>query len=62
MLVLSRKENESVVLTLPNGEEILLTVVAIDHGKVRIGFKAPRDVKIFRTELLDRAQAEKQEV
>jgi carbon storage regulator len=51
MLVLSRKENESIVLTLPNGQEIVVTVVEIDRGKIRLGFEAPLDIKIFRTEI-----------
>jgi carbon storage regulator len=49
MLVLSRKLHESVVI---NGD-VRVTLVDIDRGKVRLAFEAPRDVPIFRTELLD---------
>lgn len=48
MLVLSRKEGEEIVI----GKDIVITVVDIEHGKVRLGISAPRDVPIFRKELL----------
>jgi carbon storage regulator len=34
------------------GDNIVLTVVDIDRGKIRLGIEAPRDVGIFREELL----------
>lgn len=37
---------------MPDGTVILLTVCRIDQGKVRLGFEAPLDVVISRTELL----------
>ena len=47
MLVLSRKPGEEIVI----GDNIRVTIVAI-HGKsVRLGFTAPHDVAIYRTEL-----------
>ena len=48
MLVLSRKLGEKIVI----GENICITVVDIDRGKIRLGIEAPRDVPIFRQELL----------
>jgi len=50
MLVLSRKKNESVIITLPDGREIVVVVVEIDRGKIRLGFQADADVKIDRRE------------
>lgn len=50
MLVLSRKVGEKIYI----GENIAVTVVEVDRGKVRIGIEAPRDVPIRREELLDR--------
>lgn len=47
MLVLSRKEQEAILI----GDNILVTVVRIGPGKVRIGVQAPDDVKIMRSEL-----------
>jgi carbon storage regulator CsrA len=57
MLVLSRKTNESVVITTPSGERIEVTVIEYHSTgfapKLRLGFKAPKDVKIYRKELLE---------
>ena len=51
MLVLSRKECEKIVIgNAPNA--ITITVVDIDRGKIRIGIDAPREVPIYRHELL----------
>lgn len=48
MLVLSRKLGEKIYI----GDNICITVVDVDRGKVRLGIEAPRDVPIFRQELL----------
>ncbi len=48
MLVLSRKLGEKIHI----GNNICITVVDIDRGKVRLGIEAPRDVPVFRSELL----------
>lgn len=50
MLVLSRKSGESVVI----GNGITVTVVAVEAGRVRLGFNAPREVLIHRTEVYQR--------
>lgn len=52
MLVLTRRENESLVI----GEDIKLTVLAVKGGQVRIGIDAPRDVSIHRQEILVEAE------
>ena len=48
MLVLSRKLGEKIYI----GDNICITVVDIDRGKIRLGIEAPRDVAIYRQELL----------
>ena len=48
MLVLSRKLGEKIFI----GDNICITVVDIDRGKIRLGIEAPRDVPIYRQELL----------
>lgn len=54
MLVLARKTGEVVIVTLPDGREMRVTVVDIDRNKIRLGFDAPDDVKIMREELVRR--------
>lgn len=48
MLVLSRKLGEKIYI----GDNVCITVVDIDRGKIRLGIEAPRDVPIYRQELL----------
>ena len=47
MLVLSRKKDESIVL---NGQ-IEITVLKIKGNTVRLGIKAPSNIKVLRGEL-----------
>jgi carbon storage regulator len=50
MLVLSRKLGESITV----GDNIKITVVAIERGKIRLGISAPDNVTIMREELIQR--------
>ncbi len=47
MLVLSRQVNESIVI----GEDIVLTVLAIEGDQVKLGINAPRQIPVLRKEL-----------
>jgi carbon storage regulator CsrA len=52
MLVLSRKQDETIIIRVPDREDIKLTIVKIDSlNKVRIGVEAEKDVVILRSEL-----------
>jgi len=48
MLILSRKLGEKIFI----GDNICITVMGIDRGKIRLGISAPKDVPIYRQELL----------
>lgn len=50
MLVLSRKIDETVILTI-NGTRVVVQVVRVLGDKVRLGFKAPDDVTVHRGEI-----------
>lgn len=58
MLVISRLEGESIVLFLPGGDRITLTVERTGAHKVRLGIEAPPTVGIWRDELLPVVQVE----
>jgi carbon storage regulator len=47
MLVLTRKNNEQIVI----GEEVTVTILEIRGNTVKLGLTAPRDVPIRRGEL-----------
>ncbi|MGI5978986.1 MAG: carbon storage regulator [Oscillospiraceae bacterium] len=63
MLVISRKQEESIVIEPENGgEPIEIKIISIDN-QVKIGISAPRGCKIWRNELyrtieLNRSAAE----
>jgi len=52
MLILARRQDESLVITTPNGEEIKVLVMDAYHGFAKLGIEAPADFKILREELL----------
>ena len=52
MLVLSRKQKESIVI---NGN-IVVTVVGIRGDRVRLGIEAPREIAVHRQEVQARIQ------
>jgi carbon storage regulator len=54
MLVLSRKQLESLVI----GDGMKITVLRIDRNQVRLGIEAPSSVSVLRSELVDPARAD----
>jgi len=56
MLVLSRKNQETVVVGGDNGVDRMLkvTVLEIKRGRVRLGFDVPSDIPVHRMEVWER--------
>lgn len=53
MLVLSRKVGEQILI----GDDIVLTVVAVEGNKIRLGIQAPRSARVLRGELMTRSDS-----
>ena len=49
MLVLSRKPGEGIALN----QDISIEILSIEGDRVRIGIQAPKDMRIYRKELLE---------
>lgn len=50
MLVLTRKLDEGIYI----GKDVKITVIEITGNQVKLGISAPKDVSIFREEVLDK--------
>jgi carbon storage regulator len=55
VLVLTRKGNQSIMI----GDDIEISVLAIMGEKVRIGIDAPRAVPVFRKEVYEEIQEDR---
>ena len=51
MLVLSRKVGETVIITAPDGTQIVLMLIEVRGDKARIGIDAPRTYTVHREEI-----------
>jgi len=58
MLVLSRQRDEDVIITTPEGREIVVTVVEVRGEKVRLGLVADKEVAIHRREVKEAIERE----
>jgi carbon storage regulator len=56
MLILTRRTGE----TLHIGEDVEVTVMAVNGSQVRIGIKAPRNVAVDREEIAERKQRDRE--
>ena len=52
MLILQRKAGESVII----GDEIEISVLSVEAGRVRLAIRAPKSVSILRSELKTAAE------
>ena len=52
MLILTRKQNESVIID----DDIRITILSDRHGQVKLGIEAPRETLILREELVTKEE------
>jgi len=57
MLILGRKVEESIII----GDAICIRILGVQDGQVKIGIEAPKDVKVYRSELYEQIQQENKE-
>jgi len=60
MLVLSRRADESAILTLPGGQRAEVRVTEIRGNKVKLGFNFPAEIQINRSEIQSQIDEENQ--
>ena len=58
MLILQRKAGQSLRI----GENITVTIVAVENNRVRIAIDAPSDISILRSELIEAIAANQEAV
>ena len=56
MLILTRRTGESLRI----GDDVAVTVMAVNGSQVRIGIKAPRNIAVDREEIAERKQRERE--
>lgn len=56
MLVITRKKDESITIA----DNVEITVLEVSKDKVKIGINAPKEVKIYRSELKTLRQTNEQ--
>ena len=56
MLILQRKAGESLMI----GEEIEVSVLSVEAGRVRLAIRAPKSVSILRSELKTAAEVNRE--
>lgn len=56
MLVITRKVNEAIILD----GGIKIVVIGLEGGRVKLGIEAPKDVGIYREELIEAVKNENQ--
>jgi carbon storage regulator len=58
MLILTRNVGQSIMI----GDEVTVTITAVQGGQVKIGIDAPRDISVHREEVYARILREEKEV
>jgi carbon storage regulator len=55
MLVLTRRVGESILIEIPTGDPVKVTVLGVKGNQVRIGTDAPNDINLLREGLCESA-------
>ena len=55
MLILSRRRLESLRI----GDDVTITILALDRNQVRVGIAAPKNIPVHREEVYERLRAER---
>ena len=53
MLVLTRKVGEQIII----GDDVCITIVAVQRDRVRLGITAPKDTRVDRGEIHERRKS-----
>ena len=56
MLILTRRIGETIII----GDNVNITVLAVQGNQVRIGVNAPKDIAVHREEIYNKIQHEKE--
>ena len=56
MLILQRKEGESLLI----GDEIEISILSVEAGRVRLAIEAPKSISILRAELKKAAEVNRE--
>lgn len=56
MLILQRKAGESLLI----GEDVEISILSVEAGRVRLAIQAPKDVTILRSELKTAAEVNRE--
>ena len=55
MLILTRRQRESLKI----GDDVTITIIAVNHNQVRVGIDAPKNIAVHREEIYERIRAER---
>lgn len=58
MLILTRRPLESIIITLPDGKLVTVTVLGVKGNQVRYGISAPRELSVDREEIHEKKKAQ----
>lgn len=61
MLVLKRKEGETILLSADGKEMVEVKLIEIAEGRAKIGIEAPKSITILRKEVFDQTKEENKE-